>query len=189
VFTKTTTFKGSVMLHILADIMSLMQYKQSQELNQHRLERCLCCGKQYPWLHGCYPRKADRSSNQEESLNPILIQRYYCPGCHKTCSVLPECIPPHRWYLWEIQQIALMLILKGASFNSTAKEIIPSRHTISRWIARIKEQFHLHKDTLCNHIIDLGRTIGFADFWQACLGHFSLAQAMRLCHVAGLPVP
>ena len=62
---------------ILAGIMSLMQHKESQKLKQQRLERCLCCGRSFPWLHGCYPRKADRSSNQEESLNPILIQRYY----------------------------------------------------------------------------------------------------------------
>jgi len=177
------------MLHILADIISLMQYKQSQKLNQHRLERCLCCGLSNPWLHGCYPRKSDRSGNQDESLNPILIQRYYCPGCQKTCSVLPECLPPRRWYLWEIQQIAIMLTLKETSFNATAKEVAPSRHTISRWTTRIKEQFKLHKDALCGYFIDLGRHIGFCDFWQSCLSTISLGQAMRLCHVAGVSVP
>src|SRR3990167_3742009 len=154
-------------MHILAGIMSLVQYKKSQESNQHRLERCPHCGRSSPWLHGHYPRKADRTGNQEESLNPIFIQRYYCPGCRKTCSVLPECLPPHRWYLWEVQQIAIMLILQETSFNAAAKNIAPSRHTISRWIASLKEKFHLHKDTLCGHFIDLGRTIGWTDFWQA----------------------
>lgn len=176
-------------MHILAGIMSLLQYKQSQELNQNRLERCLCCGLAYPWLHGCYPRKSDRSSNQDESLNPILIQRYYCPGCRQTCSVLPECLPPRRWYLWEIQQIAMMLTLNGTSFNTTAKQIAPSRHTISRWMARLREKFCFHKDVLCGHFINLGRNCGIDDFWKACLNKISLAQAMRLCHVAGVPVP
>jgi transposase-like protein len=177
------------MQSILAGIMSLLQHKESHKLKQQRLERCLCCGRPFPWLHGCYPRKADRSGSQEESLNPILIQRYYCPGCRRTCSVLPECLPPHRWYLWKVQQIALIPVLTGTSFEAAAKEIAPSRHTISRWAERLAEQFHLHKDVLCGHFIDLGRNIGLADFWQACMIKIPLAQAMRLCHVAGVPVP
>ena len=80
-------------------------------------------------------------------------------------------------------------MLTGTSFKAAAKEIAPSRHTISRWTARLTKQFHLHKDVLCGHFIDLGRNIGVADFWQACLNKISLAQAMRLCHVAGVPVP
>lgn len=177
------------MVHILAGILSLMQHKQSQELNPHRLERCLYCGRLRPWLHGYYPRKADRSISQDDSLNPVFIQRYYCPGCRRASSVLPECLPPHRWYLWEVQQLALMLVLAGTSLCAAAKEIAPSRCTIGRWVSRFKEQLHLHKDVLCGHFIDLGQHVGFGAFWQACQDKISLAQAMRLCHVAGVPVP
>jgi transposase-like protein len=178
------------MIWILSDIISLMQYVMAFEEKEYsRKEICVHCGKTGLWCHGHYGRKADRLANTSESLNPVLIQRYYCPSCGKTCSALPECLPPRRWYLWEIQQMALMLLLTGKSLRAIAQEIVPSRRTIGRWAIRFKEQFLLHKNTLCNHIIDLGRTTGFTDFWQACLGQISLAQAMRLCHVAGVTVP
>jgi transposase-like protein len=179
------------MVHIVADVVSLVQYLSTLNNGpeRYRLKYCLCCGKAGVWLHGCYPRKADRSGLAEESLNPIWIQRFYCPDCRRTCSVLPECIPPRRWYLWEVQQVALLLILSGKSFYAAAKEIIPSRYTIARWTTRFKEQLHLHKDVLCNHFVELGRVVGFTDFWQACLKQIPLSSAMRLCHVAGVPVP
>jgi transposase-like protein len=176
---------------ILADILSLMQHIESfnDDSKFIRLDRCLCCGRASPQLHGCYPRKADRSIAPEESLNPILIQRYYCSGCRRTCSVLPECLPPFRWYLWEVAQDALALMLMGKSLRAIAQVIVPSRRTIGRWINRFKEQFRLHKDVLCNHATDLGRTTVFTDFWRDCLDQVSLAQAMRLCHVAGVAIP
>jgi len=174
---------------ILSDIVSLAQYLAIFSKGELNKGRCLHCGKLGLWRHGCYLRKADRSSQSNQSLNPVYIQRYYCPDCGRTCSVLPECIPPHRWYLWEIQQMALSLLLAGKSLRAIGQKITPSRRTIGRWVNRFKEQLFVHKDTLCNHIIDLGRTTDFADFWQACLGHFSLAKAMRLCHVAEVPVP
>jgi transposase-like protein len=179
------------MVGILADILSLIQYQQlvKEDTNPYRLEQCLCCGRANPHRHGGYPRKADRSGSNDRSLNPVYIQRYYCPSCEKTCSVLPECLPPHRWYLWEIQHIALSLLLAGKSLQATAQQIMPSRRTVGRWVNHFKQQLRFHKDVLCNHLADLGRTISFADFWQVCLSHFSLAQAMRLCHVAGVTVP
>lgn len=178
------------MVWILSDIVSLRQYIMIFEKKEFAdNERCSHCGKSGLWRHGSYARKADRTSKPRESLNPILIQRYYCPSCRKTCSVMPECIPPHRWYLWSIQQAALTLLLAGKSLRAIAQEIAPSRRTVGRWINRFKEQFHFHKDVLCTHAVDLGRTTGFTDFWQACFGQMSLAQAMRLCHVAGVFIP
>lgn len=176
---------------ILAGITSLWQYVKGFEQTR-RLDPCTgCphCGQSGLWLHGTYDRKADRSGHQEQSLNPIFIQRYYCQNCRKTCSALPECLPPRRWYLWEVQQTALMRTLKGKSFNAVARVLTPSRDTIRCWIARFREQFHVHKDVLCSHFMVLGQAIDFADFWHACLGNLSLAQAMRLCHVAGVPIP
>lgn len=175
------------MQHIVAGVLSLVQHiKQSNiQPSYYRPSCCLSCGKAGLRIHGSYPRKTDRSSE----LNPIFIPRFFCPHCHKTCSVLPECIPARRWYLWEIQQAALVLLLSGKSLYAAAKELTPSRHTLGRWLHRFKEQLCLHKDILCNHLADLGRTTGFSHFWNACLKNFSLATAMRLCHVAGVSVP
>ncbi len=81
------------------------------------------------------------------------------------------------------------MTLYGNSIYAIAKQIMPARRTIARWVARFQNQFHIHKDILCNHIPDLGRATGFNDFWTLCLNTRSLAKAMRLCHVAGGFVP
>lgn len=179
------------MTHIVADILSLMQYTKSMEEEPERCrpDRCCNCGRANPCFHGCYPRKADRTNPHERTLNPILIQRCYCRGCRKTFSILPECIPRARWYLWEIQEMALALLLGGKSLRATARELAPSRRTLARWYNRFQEQYRLYKDALCNYFVDFARTVGFIDFWQTCLNTITLAKAMRLCHVAGVTVP
>jgi transposase-like protein len=122
-------------VYILAEILSLLQYVAHYRDDKiERLAHCTTCGLANPWYHGCYSRKSERSNPSGESLNPILIQRYYCPGCGKTCSVLPECIPPRRWYLWETQQTAISLFLLGQSARAVENQIPPSRHTIKRWV-------------------------------------------------------
>ncbi len=63
-------------------------------------------------------------NNSDSSLNPLKIQRYYCPSCRKTMSVLPECIPRNRWYLWSVQQVILLLFVQGVSIMS--KSIHPT---------------------------------------------------------------
>lgn len=180
------------MQHIVSGVLSLTQYLLSfkEESGRYQLSRCLGCGKSGLWLHGCYARKADRSCMEaNESLNPIFIQRFYCHFCRKTCSVLPECVAIRRWYLWIAQQIVLLHWLSGMSIYSIAKKSVPSRHTIRRWVNRFKEQFHLHKDAICNQLMDLGRTVDFKDFWQTFLKEKLLSHGMRICHAAGLAVP
>ena len=136
------------MAHILTGILSLIQYKNDIEpyfIEELRPERCESCGKLKPHRHGKYPRQsAGGKNNSDASLNPIQIQRYYCPSCRKTMSVLPECIPRHRWYLWSVQQVILSLFIHGVSINKIAKTKQPSRHTIVRWISRFKASFLLH---------------------------------------------
>ena len=109
-------------MHIVAGIVSLIQYVEliKNESGILRPKRCIFCGKLGLWLHGCYPRKADRTNSGDLLLNPILIQRFFCPDCQRTCSVLPECIPPRRWYLWDIQQVALLLLLSEESLRACA---------------------------------------------------------------------
>ena len=176
---------------ILSNIASLIQY--IHELNNPnepcRADRCDHCGRSCPRKHGKRPRKADRLGTSDKSMNPIFIQRYYCPECKKTFSVLPECIPPHRWYLWDIQQTVFVLSLLGKSAYRIAKESTPSHHTITRWLKRFQEQFLLHKDALCVHYNELGRSSGVMEFWLTCFKTITLGAAMRLCHVAEVVIP
>jgi len=174
---------------ILSGILSLIQYKIELDQGNCRLKQCACCGRSNPWRHGCYSRDADRINPSSESLNPILIQRYYCPDCGKTFSVLPECIPPRRWYLWETQQATILLFLLNRSARATEKQVKPSRYTIKRWVAWIVTQFKLHKDVLCNRFPSFGLFIEPADFWRHVFNQLPLSTAMRLCHVAGVSVP
>lgn len=179
------------MQHILPIFSSLIQYKNAMEYapEQIRPDRCFCCGRASPWRHASYSRKPDRSSPPGESLNPILIQRYYCTGCKKTFSVLPECIPPRRWYLWEVQEIVLLLFALGQSAYAIAKDSLPSYKTIRRWLTRFQERFLLHKDTLCSCCDGLDRTRGMGDFWKTCFKKMTLGAAMRLCHISEVVIP
>ena len=177
------------MLSILAGILSLVQHISTSLKTPTYYAPVCCphCGKAGVWGHGSYPRKADRS--EDGALNPILIRRFFCQFCLKTCSVLPECIPPRRWYLWEVQQVALLLFLTGKSVYAAAKEAGPSQQTIKRWLDHFRKRFKYHRDVLCNQFVELGRAVGWASFWQATLRKISLSSAMRLCHVAGVTIP
>lgn len=181
------------MAYILTDILTLIQYQNDIEGNikeKYRPERCEYCGIRTVWCHGDYPRKAAGCRNQSDAaLNPIKIQRYYCASCRRTMSVLPECLPAHRWYLWSVQQVTLLLVLSGASIYKIAKTSAPSRHTISRWMRRFKEQFLAHRDVLVSVKSSLSQYVTFTSFWSTCLSFMRLSEAMRLCHVTGVIVP
>lgn len=179
------------MSHILPGIMTLIQYKNDTEhqfKKKDRPERCEHCGKLNPWRHGDYPRKAGRG-DADTLLNPIQIQRYYCSNCEKTMSVLPECIPPRRWYLWETQQIAIALFLLNGSARAVEREVKPSRYTIKRWVSWLIAQFRLHKDVLCNHFSSFGLFTEPVGFWTHAFDKLPLSTAMRMCHAAGVSMP
>lgn len=180
------------MFSILAGILSLIQYKTEAEsglTEAIRLERCECCGRANPWRHGSYPRESDRINCSSLTLNPVFIQRFYCPECGKTCSALPECIPPRRWYLWETQQEAILLFLLGNSARHVEQQVKPSRHTIKRWIAWIVTQFKVYKDALCTHFSCVGLFTEPVSFWKHVFEKLSLRTAMRLCHISGVAIP
>ena len=174
------------MFDIIPAITLLQPYLNSfkNNLERFRLEACPTCKMANPWLHGTYPRKPDRDGG-DTSLNPVPIQRFYCSGCGHTSSVLPECMPPRRWYQWHIQQIALLLYLSGLSMNAVSKEITPCRQTITRWVNRFKEKFLPFKNALSTYAAHLGYAADFSSFWRMVLSQFSLGEAMRLCHLFG----
>ncbi len=186
------------MQSILPDILTLAQHNQilNEAPEQYRPERCICCGKSAPWRHGFYPRKSDREHTRAESLNPVLIPRFFCPDCKKTSSVLPEGIPPRRWYLWLIQQQILLQLLLGSSFNSAHKTQqsdssgpSPSRSTLRRWWVRLKEQFQQQRDALCAYCYALAQHADCVGFWRHCFTSISLSKAMLICQQSGVAVP
>lgn len=158
--------------NIIPEVLSLFQY-QEMHPKDFRPTRCPHCGKEGLWCHGHYDRKIDH--------NFVPIFRYFCPHCCRTCSTLPEYLSPGRRYVWDIQQTAIILAITGKSFAAIAKKIMPSRHTISRWLKKLKEQWQFHKNVLCKHFADLNPN-DFNDFWLTCLKKIPLSQAMRLCN-------
>lgn len=179
------------MVCIVTGVLSLVQHlKMLQEVPEYyRPARCPFCGQSGIQHHGHYDRKADRQGAAEGSLNPIAILRFICPHCHKTCSVLPECIPPRRWYLWAIQQAVLSKLISGESLRAVGRLAGPCLSTCKRWFKQFKNQFLIQRDALCAHISSLGRSVNFENFWQRCLEEMLLSQAMLLCNYSGVPVP
>jgi len=104
------------MNRIVSGISTLRQHIETlrSKPEVYRPRRCPSCGHGVLWHYGCYSRKADRRpTSAETSLNPIPIPRYLCSSCLHSCSRLPECIPPRRWYSWLLQQKALKSLLAG----------------------------------------------------------------------------
>jgi hypothetical protein len=177
--------------HILADIESLSQHNNMLNTNQNafRPDQCAHCHMSGLWCHGCYTRKADYENSALESLNPIKILRFYCPHCHKTCSVLPECIPPQRHYPWSIQEKVLIAILTGSSYQCTSQKQRPSRWTISRWLRRLHAQFLQHADYLRSQFSSLGRLTSFTECWSSFLSAHPLSKVMVSMNNAGIIIP
>jgi hypothetical protein len=76
------------MRNIVPEISSLNQYREAQKNPElFRPSRCPYCDKAGLHCHGCYYRKADRGNALTHIL--VIIFRFLCPTCNKTCSVLP----------------------------------------------------------------------------------------------------
>lgn len=147
------------------------------------------CGMAGLWCHGCYFRKPDRENPSNETLNPIPILRFYCKHCRCTCSVLPECMSPKRWYLWKAQQATLLLWLTGLSFNAISKKIKPSRTTIRRWMRRWSDAFNQQALHLKSFDSALGYQNSFEHFWSTLLGKIPLSTAMFRLWASHCPIP
>lgn len=171
---------------IVAGILSLTQHLTmvKENANYHGANSCHHCGKSGAWKHGYYDRKSDRSKTGE--LNPILIPRFFCSHCKKTYSILPECIPPRRWYLWCIQQLVLFKMISGESIRAVDRSEQPSLSTCKRWLKRFKKYFLEQRDALCARIGSLARFVDFESFWKNCLSQMSLDRAMLFCNQAGV---
>jgi len=179
------------MYRILPAIESLDQhlYHLEQHPEAYRPERCPHCGMGGVWRHGHYWRKADRDGEDGVYLDPVPIPRFYCHHCQTTCSRLPGCIAPRRWYLWVVQQTALVLLLSGYSLHEVARMHRPGRRTLGRWWRGLKKRFQADSFRLCSRFAELGRHLCFASFWSACLERMSLADAMGWLERDGVLIP
>ena len=171
-------------MHILTDIMTLVQHLSHLKIQfeDYRPKHCPSCGKAGLWCHGHYQRKSNRRSIAHETDECILIPRFLCPGCGKSCAMLPEVIPPHRHYLWALQQVILIQLLNGDSLNAVSKRFPPSRKTISRWWRQLKGRLTADADILRSHFAELGRTEGLNQFWLSTLAKMPLSTAMFHIH-------
>jgi len=176
------------MTHILAGIHTLDQHLQTwlSDIDQYRPAQCPHCTRSGLWSHGVYYRHARCEQGKG---NPAPIPRFICQHCKRTCSTLPEYIPPRRWYHWFVQQLALQLSIMGRSLMQIWRALcdaalpddaVPSMSTLQRWLQRQRQRFSRHRFHLLNVMPVLGYSADFAGFWHTCLNTLPLSAAMLI---------
>lgn len=175
-------------MFILAGICSIRQHIQKicSQPEDYQPERCPHCNCARLWRHGVYLRKSDR---ERKGLGLVPVLRFFCALCQRTCSTLPECLPPRRWFSWRLQQAILHLLLQGHSLHAASRLFPPARSTLRRWWHHLQRHFLLHRDALLTHYPQLGLWSQFKPFWLAYLSRFSLSEAMLTLNRQGISVP
>lgn len=95
---------------------------------------CPICGRDHPLhLHGTYPRLVyDSDSDWQE----IRLLRYYCHGCGRTVSILPEFLTPYKRYaLKEISRVFYLYFVINLSLCVIWRSLLTAAlSTICAWI-------------------------------------------------------
>jgi len=179
------------MVNIVPGIDSLEQHLDCLQTNPeaYRPPRCPHCAKAGLWWHGYYHRQADRQGRGQANLNPVAIPRFFCRHCRRSCSTLPECLAPRRWYVWAVQQQALAPLLAGASIHQAARTSGCYRSTVRRWWHWLQAQSETYSSVLRARFAELGRSASGAGFWRRCWGQMTLARAMYWLHQADVAIP
>ena len=105
---RSTNNEDQPMNRIVASIASLAEHllAVATDPEVYRPAACPHCGLAGVWRHGCYHRKVDRGDEGRlNRLDPVPVLRFLCRACVRTCSRLPACIAPRRWYDWVAQQV------------------------------------------------------------------------------------
>ena len=167
---------------IVGSITSLAEHVITVAANAelYRPEACPHCHRAGVWHHGRYHRKADRSAGGGESLNPVPVLRFLCGGCARTCSRLPACIAPRRWFDWVVQQAVLLVLLGGMSLHGCARCSGRDRRTVRRWRDWLGERGEQFAFFLRSRLPELGRAADFESFWRNVIDEVSLQQTMVL---------
>ncbi len=176
------------MLRIVSLIASLQQHldKLERAPATYRPPRCPHCGLARLWGHGHYDRKADRNTGK---LNPIPVPRFVCRGCGGTCSGVPSCLPPRRWYLWSVQAAVLLELLSGASLRECAATSGRARSTVRRWRQWLQQRHEQLAFHLRSHRPEWGRAGSWQVFWQLALAQEPLCEVMAWLDRQGVTVP
>lgn len=168
------------MHRIVASITSLEAHAAALASGVDALRPLNCphCNGCKLWGHGYYDRKADRQPGGHGSLNPVAIARFLCAACLHTCSRLPLCIAPRRWYNWAVQQLVLLLILTGCTVKRCSGCTGLGRHTVRRWrdwLCQRGEVFVFH---LRSRFAQLGRQSDTPALWLSVMNAMGLGVAM-----------
>lgn len=168
------------MNRILASITTLTQHLEVVASNPdaYRPQSCPYCALGGMWCHGRYHRKADRGAPAGQSRNPIAILRFLCRSCRHTCSRLPACIAPGRWYDWALQQLVLLLLLAGSSVHHCCHCTGRARSTVRRWRDWLSERSQTFTFFLRSRFPELGRHRDTSALWRHLMQEMTLAQAM-----------
>lgn len=167
------------MHRIVAGITTLEQHLEvlSSQPETYRPRCCPHCGLKILWQHGRYSRKADRRVTRP-LLNPVPIYRYRCAGCRRTCSRLPECIAPRRWYHWLVQQHSLSDRLNGTPAECGADDGAPAARRVSRWWCWLQDRGQVFAFHLSARFPERGRASEFGAFWRLVFATLGLPRAM-----------
>lgn len=162
---------------IVGSITSLAQHLVAVATDPERYRPAACphCRRAGVWCHGRYERKADRRGG---ALNPVAVLRFLCSGCTLTCSRLPECIAPRRWYDWAVQQAVLLLVLGGVSVHEASRSHGLSRRTVRRWRDWLQARDEQFAFLLRSRWPELGRVAEHVAYWRNVIQTLSLQQAM-----------
>ena len=162
--------------------------------DKYKPNQCPHCGFSTLWNHGTYPRCSDRIHSSQNTYNDLLIPRYRCAdqeNCGKTCSTLPECLAPRRWYPWINQQWLLYCLLLGWTIKQCNKYFPMSRSTIMRWKKWLNESSVTFHSYLKNKFPKLGYfdLTTQTNLWLSCFEHYSLSHLMVFLNNQGLIIP
>lgn len=168
------------MKRIVAGITGLEQHLQTIRATPevYRPAACPHCGIKIVWAHGRYHRKADLCHRGEANLNPVPILRYCCSACRRTCSRLPECIAPRRWYNWFLQQAGLRAMLEPSSAAMPPNCPTPARRTQRRWWQWLQERGVAFRFFLTSRFPELARAGEDGAFWRGVFATLGLSGAM-----------
>jgi len=171
------------MNRILASVTTLEQHVDAVATNSeiYRPQRCPHCGVAGLWCHGCYFRKADHTTPSAKSLNPVPILRYLCRACKHTCSRLPACIAPRRWFDWVMQALVLLMLLAGNSVRQCSDCSSRARSTVRRWRDWLGERGDTFAFWLRSRFAELGRHPDQESLWRDVMQNMTLMQAMAWC--------